>query len=203
MVVRRGVRMVWRVALVALVAVLAYLTWNLYGVWHAGRTDDAVAADAIVVLGAAQWDGKPSPVLKARLDHAADLYEQGVAPVIVVTGGNQPGDRVTQGFAAYQYLKDLGVPESSLRVEVDGTNTYEELSASANILRAEGLGDEVVLVSDPYHMQRALLIADEVGLTPHGSPADTETSVESTVRETAAVSLGRLLSFRRMANWLS
>lgn len=196
-------RIVVRVVAVALAALTVYLAVTFFQVWKASRTDEAVAADAIVVLGAAQWDGKPSPVLKQRLDHAVDLYEQGIAPVIVVTGGKQSGDRVTQGFAAYQYLKEQGVPESALRVEVDGTNTYEELSASANILAAEGLGDRVVLVSDPYHLRRSILIADEVGLEAHGSPADTGSSVGSLARETVAVAVGRIVSFRRLANWLS
>ena len=200
---RRGLRLAWRVALALLALVVLYVGVTAVQVLWTGRTDDAVPADAIVVLGAAQWDGKPSPVLKARLDHAVELYERNIAPVIVVTGGNQPGDRVTQGFAAYQYLKEQGVPEEALRVEVDGTNTYEELSASANILEVEGTGDTVVLVSDPYHLKRALLIASEVGLDPHGSPADTTTSVGAMARETAAVSLGRLISFRRLSNWFS
>ncbi len=179
---------------------LGYLGLNFAQVWYASGQDNAREADAIVVLGAAQYDGRPSPVLEARLNAALDLYQQGLAPVIVTTGSNQVGDRFTQGFAGFAYLRDLGVPESDLRVVVDGTNTFEELSATANVLREEQLGGEVILVSDPYHALRATRIAREVGLEPHFSPTDFDSSLSQLVRETAAVSVGRLIGFRRVSN---
>ncbi len=127
----------------ALVALLVLYVGVTFGqVWWASRQDDAAPASAIVVMGAAQWDGRPSPVLKARLDHAVELWEQGHADHIIVTGGKQVGDRVTQGFTGYDYLREQGVPEEVIRVEVEGTDSYEELSASAVILRNEGLAPE-------------------------------------------------------------
>ena len=190
-----------RGALVLAALAVAYVGLTFVQVWWASTQDDQDAADAIVVLGAAQWDGRPSPVLRARLDHAAELWEAGVAPVIVVTGGKQEGDRFTQGFTGYDYLTDLGVPDEALRVEVDGTDTFTELSASAAILAGDGLGDEVLLVTDPYHAFRAAAIAREVGLAPHVSPTGGATDLRALARETAAVSVGRVISFRRLSNW--
>lgn len=193
----------WAVRGALLLAALGvlYVAVTFGQVWWASTRDDAASADAIVVLGAAQWDGRPSPVLQERLDHAAELWGEGLAPVIVVTGGKQEGDRFTQGFTGYDYLTDLGVPDGALRVEVDGTDTFTELSASAVILANEDLGDEVLLVTDPYHAFRSAAIAREVGLTPHVSPTGGDADLRSLARETAAVSVGRLVSFRRLSNW--
>lgn len=192
-----------RAVLVAIALVglgVAYVGITFVQVWMASRDDQAREVDAIVVLGAAQYDGRPSPVLEARLATALSLYEQGFAPVIVTTGSNQVGDRFTEGFTGFTYLRDQGVPESDLRIVVDGTNTFEELSATANVLRDEDLGEEVLLVSDPYHALRAVEIAREVGLDAWFSPTELDSSVRQLVRETAGVSLGRLIGFRRVSN---
>ena len=177
-----------------------YVATTFVQVWWASRSDDARPVDAIVVLGAAQYDGRPSPVLEARLDAALRLYEEGLAPVIITTGSNQEGDRFTEGFTGFTYLRDQGVPEANLRIVVDGTNTFEELSATANVMRDEALGDEVLLVSDPYHSLRAVEIAREVGLDAWFSPTDLDSSFRQLARETAGVSLGRLVGFRRVSN---
>lgn len=169
-------------------------------VWFASRDDQARDVDAIVVLGAAQYDGVPSPVLQARLDRALELYREGHAEVIVTTGSNQAGDRFTQGFAGFTYLREFGVPEGDILVVTDGTNTYEELSATANALRAEGVGDEVLLVSDPYHALRAVEIAREVGLQAWFSPTELDSSLRQLLRETAGVGLGRVVGYRRVSN---
>lgn len=194
----------WIVGLVVLVGVMVavagtYLAVTGIQVWWASRQDDRSSAAAVVVMGAAQWNGVPSPVLARRLDHAAELYADGVAPVVIVTGGKQTGDRVTQGFAGYRYLRAKGVPEEAIRVEVDGADSYSELSAAAVILRGEGT--DVVIVTDPYHALRVEAIADEVGLRAHVSPTSTSGSPGQYLRETVAVGLGRLVSFRRLAAW--
>ena len=124
------------------------------------------------MLGAAQYDGRPSPQLAARLDHALDLWNDGIAPVVVVTGGNQPGDRFTEAEASANYLVDHGVPETAIMREDQGSTTYESLDAAAQQLSAAGL-DEVVLVTDPYHSLRSRLIAEEVGLDASLSPTPT------------------------------
>ncbi len=177
-----------------------YVLITFFQVLHASRQDQARPVDAIVVLGAAQYDGRPSPVLEARLSTALDLYRADYAPVIVTTGSKQEGDRFTEGFTGFTYLRDQGVPEADLRIVVDGTNTFEELSATANVLRSEGLGQRVLLVSDPYHALRAREIANEVGLQAWFSPTDLDSSFRQLVRETAAVAVGRVLGFRRVSN---
>lgn len=187
-------------AVVGLAAV-GYLAVTFIQVWLATDDADPGPADAIVVLGAAQWDGRPSPVFQRRLDHAADLWAQGTAPRIVVTGGKQAGDRVTQGFAAYGYLRERGVPDEALLVEVNGTDTYTELAASAGILSASGVGNRVLLVTDGYHALRTQLVAGEVGLDAGVSVAKAGADLPQLVRETAAVAFGRLVGFRRLSNW--
>lgn len=191
--------------LFALVGLLVlYLAVTFGQVWWASRQSPAadVSASAIVVMGAAQYNGQPSPVLKARLDHASDLYHQGAAPMIVVTGGKKPGDRITQGLTGFDYLRDQGIPESDIKVEVEGTNSYEELSAAALIIRQAGLDPEVVLVSDPYHSLRISQIAEQLGLTPHLSPDNTSSPLRSLARETGAVAVGRIVGYRRLSSLL-
>lgn len=189
-----------RIALAGVGVLVVYVGVTFVQVWLASRNDDAQKAAAIVVMGAAQWNGVPSPVLKGRLDHAVELYEQGIAPLIVVTGGKQAGDATTQGMSGYQYLREQGVPEEAIKVEVAGTNSFEELSASALILEQAGVGSDVVIVTDPYHALRAAEIAEEVGMRPHVSPTDASTSARQLARETVAVSLGRIIGYRRLAD---
>jgi uncharacterized SAM-binding protein YcdF (DUF218 family) len=167
----------------------------------ASGVDDRDTADAIVALGAAQYDGEPSPVLAGRLDHAERLWRAGVAPIIVTTGSNLPGDRFTEGYAGYEYLRFAGIPDDALLVITDGASTWEQLAATARQLRLRDL-DSVTLVSDPYHALRLTQIADEVGLEASVSSTDGSLSIRQLARETAAVSLGRILGYRRVDNWL-
>jgi len=132
------------------VVLVAYLGITAAQVWSAARSDGARPADAIVVLGAAQYNGRPSPVLAARLDHAVELYEAGLAPVIMVTGGGREGDLVTEGLAGYRYLLARGIPGSALLLENGGSNSWQSLAAAARFLLDQGRR-EVLLVSSPYH----------------------------------------------------
>ena len=187
----------------ALLAVLglgaAYLGLTFVQVWHASRQDHARKAGAIVVLGAAQYNGKASPVLKARLDHALDLYQRGLAPKIVVTGGRQEGDRYTEATTGYNYLRSRGVPDQAILKEVQGRTTYESIAATARFLRPEGV-DDVILVSGPATAARLAGIAGDVGLSAAISPSDGSPSLRSLLRETAAVSVGRIIGYRRLSN---
>ena len=124
-------------AVVALLVVVGvgYFAVSLYQVWSTGRTDQARPVDAIVVMGAAQYDGRPSPQLAARLDHVVELWPQGLAPLVVVTGGNRPGDRFTEAQASAAYLTDRGVPADAILLEDQGTNSYESLRGVAELLR--------------------------------------------------------------------
>lgn len=197
-------RRLLRLGLVAALVVVAYFGLTLVQVWRASRTDAARPAGAIVVLGAAQYSGKPSPVLQGRLDHAVDLYERGLAPLVAVTGGRRPGDRATEASAAAGYLIGAGVPESSLRLESSGENSWQSLAAASRFLMAEGV-EEVILVSSPYHALRTEHIAREVGLHGHASPArsDNADGVAGVVqmgREAVAVGVGRVIGYRRLVN---
>lgn len=187
----------WLVPVLAVAVVVAYVGGTFVQVWRASGHDGARDAQAIVVLGAAQYDGRPSPALAKRLDHALDLYQQGRAPMVVVTGGRQSGDRFTEATAGYNYLRRHGVPDGAIRKEVQGRTTYESLAAVARFLRTEDV-DDVVLVSGPAHSKRLAGIADAVGLHAAISPADGSPDLRSLLRETAAVSAGRLVGYRRL-----
>lgn len=190
-------RIVRGVGLLVLLAV-SYLAVTFLQVWRASSRDDMSRSDAIVVLGAAQYDGRPSPVLEARLGHALDLYEQGLAPRIVVTGGRQVGDTFTEATSGYNWLRDKGVPDEAILKEVDGHSTFESLQATARFLGARGF-DEVLLVSDGYHAMRVAGIAREVGLDPHVSTVNQDSSSITTLgRETVAVAVGRVIGYGRL-----
>jgi len=194
-----------RRVLIAALAVAAigilYVTVTFIQVLVRSGSDSRGPVDAIVVLGAAQYDGAPSPVLSGRLDHALELYREGVAALVVTTGSSQPGDRFTEGYAGYEYLLLAGVPDDSLIVITTGSSTWEQLAATSRQLRARGL-ESVVLVSDPYHSLRLEHIAGEVGLDASVSPTDAPVSIRQLARETAAVSIGRIIGYRRLDNWI-
>jgi uncharacterized SAM-binding protein YcdF (DUF218 family) len=199
---RRWRRRAVRIAGALVVLVLAYLSVTFIQVWRASSQDGAQPADAIVVLGAAQYDGRPSPVLAARLRRGLDLYRQGLAPLIVVTGGRQAGDTYTEATSGYNWLRDRGVPDAAILKEVQGTNTYESLAATARFLRDDEVM-EVVLVTDGYHALRVSGIAREVGLTPHVSGIEGDgPTIAQLSREAGAVSLGRIIGYRRLTNLL-
>lgn len=199
---RRALRIAIRVALVAVALVAIYLSVTFVQVWRAARHDGARPSDAIVVLGAAQYDGRPSPVLAARLDHALDLYGDGIAPVIVVTGGRQEGDRFTEATAAATYLHEHGVPDDAILRETTGRSSWESLAASARFLAERDL-TQVVLVSDPYHAARIDAIASEVGLDASVSPTRTSpikggAEWRRFASETVRVAAGRIFGFGRL-----
>ena len=197
------IRLAVKVTLALVALVVLYLVWTFVQVWLASRQDDARTAEAIVVLGAAQYNGEPSPILKARLDHAASLYHEGLADTVVVTGGKQPGDQFTEATASAQYLIAKGVPDEDILREVDGRSSWESLAAASEFLKERDIR-RVLLVSDPFHSYRIQAIASELGLEGHPSPTRTSpiTGASSTrhlLRETAAVAVGRIIGFRREA----
>ena len=146
---------------------LSFLIVLLYA-----RVDQRVEADAIVILGAAQYDGRPSPVLQARLDHGATLFRDGWAPLIVVTGGIVRGDRMSEATAGQRYLTSKGIPPDQVIVAAEGRSTTGSMDAVAERLAGEG-PTRVILVSDPFHMARLRLEARRVGLVAHTSPTAT------------------------------
>lgn len=194
-------RTVVRVAVALLAIVVMYGAVTFAQVWRATDGDEVASADAILVLGAAQYDGRPSPVLERRLAHALALWERGVAERIVVTGGRQSGDTFTEATASYNWLRDRGVPDEAILKEVDGRSTYESLAAAARFLKPAGM-DKVVLVSDGYHAKRAVGTAAEVGLDARVSTVETGRSPARTLlRETVAVGVGRIIGYGRLTRW--
>jgi uncharacterized SAM-binding protein YcdF (DUF218 family) len=199
----RALRLGVRAAVLVAVLALVYLGLTFVQVWQATNDDSQEPAQAIIVLGAAQYDGRPSPVREARLEHTQELYQAGVAPVVVVTGGNQAGDRYTEAGTSYAYLRGRGVPEDAILREEQGENTWEQLAAATRLLRQRDMRS-AVLVSDDYHAYRLDRIAHELGLQAQVSPIDPGLSargrVQAMARETAAVAVGRVIGFRRLVN---
>jgi vancomycin permeability regulator SanA len=163
-------------------------------VWREAHHDDASdldRADAIVVLGAAQYDGVPSPVFAGRLDHAALLFEQGRAGVVLVLGSNQPGDRTTEAEAGRDYLVGAGVPSSAVVAVPIGHTTFTSLQAAARTMREGGM-TSAFLVSDPWHNARIQRMAADLGIEGHASATWTsaarteETRMTGYARETFA-----------------
>jgi uncharacterized SAM-binding protein YcdF (DUF218 family) len=192
-----------RVVVVLAAIGLTYYVVTLYQVWSTGRRDEARPVDAIVVLGAAQYDGRPSPQLAARLDHVIALWPRGVAPIVVVTGGKQPEDRFTEAEASARYLVDHGVPEDALVFENAGRSTYESLEGVADELHARGLRT-VLLVTDPFHALRSRLTAEELGLDAYVSPTETSvvtggSSFTRHLQEAAGIAVGRIMGFGRLS----
>lgn len=199
---RRWVRRVTLVGLAVLLLLVAYYALTLFQVWRTGRTDQARPVDAIVVLGAAQYDGRPSPQLRARLDRAFELWEEGLAPMVVVTGGNLPGDRFTEAEASRRYLVGRGMPGDVIVGEYEGGSTWESLAAVAEIVQPQGV-HRVLLVSDPFHLLRVRLIAEEVGFEAYTSPARNSPvrgvqAFGKHLKEAAGIALGRIIGFERL-----
>lgn len=182
----------WLLA-IALLLCLVIPGFISFRVWSVARVDDRSPADAIVVLGAAQYNGIPTPVFQARLEHAALLFEEGVAPQVITVGGSQPGDLYTEAGSGRAYLTRLGVPPEAILAVETGTNTEGSLDAVAQTVRDQG-GQSVVLVSDPTHSYRSRMMARDAGLdawtspTRHGPAVWTrENQIMGIIRETGAV----------------
>jgi uncharacterized SAM-binding protein YcdF (DUF218 family) len=166
----------WRwaitIAVTGIVAVGLLIGSLLAAIYWQARTDESRPVDAIVVLGTAQYNGKPSPDLKARLDEALAAYNQGLAPYIVVTGGKQAGDAYTEAETGEIYLTDRGVPESAILMEETGRDSWQSMQGAAGVLQAHHL-KRVLLVSDGFHLFRLKLMARELGLTAYARAAST------------------------------
>lgn len=160
-------------ASVAALAVLV-LAWvaSMVAVDQAGQADHAQRADAIVVLGAAQYVGRPSPVLRARVDHAVALWKRGLAPTLILTGGTGAGDTVSEAAVARKYAMSKGVPDRAIVLEINGRTTSESVRAVARIME-DREQHSVILVSDPFHMLRLSILARRHGLEPYTSPTRT------------------------------
>ncbi|PSK91350.1 uncharacterized SAM-binding protein YcdF (DUF218 family) [Murinocardiopsis flavida] len=190
---RRRFKIRHAVALVVLLAVLTpFATWGW--VWYTARQDERVPTDAIVVLGASQYNGRPSPIFEARLQHAAELYEAGVAPAIVTVGGNLPGDNFTEGGTGREWLIQAGVPAERVVAVEKGNDTLQSFQAMEPVFADRGW-DSAVIVTDPWHALRSRVMAGDYGIeeattSPSRSgPAviERETQLWYITRETASL----------------
>lgn len=172
-----------RLGLAAIVGAIAVTAYTTYRIWDQGRRDDSRQADAIVVLGAAQYNGRPSPLFQARLDHAIGLFDAGISPILIVTGGKGlPGDVTSEAEVAQAYAVERGVPATAILVEDRGTNTLESLRSVGAMLRDRNL-QTAVFVSDRTHMLRVLRMARDQGVAAYGSPTTTSPTESSVVEQ--------------------
>lgn len=198
---RRGHRP-WVIALFVLVAIPVLLVGGfMAAIYVEARNDEARPVDAIVVMGAAQYNGRPSSVLEARLDHAVTLYNEGYAPLIIVSGGNMPGDVYTEAGVGEQYLLDRGVPQNAILMEDEGRDTWESMQGVADVADGRQI-ESLLIVSDGFHLFRSERMASAVGFDAYSSAAP-DSPIEPwsanefsyVIRETGAVIL-------QMPDWL-
>jgi uncharacterized SAM-binding protein YcdF (DUF218 family) len=195
-------RLAVKIALGLVLAVLLYFVVTGVQVWLTGRHDDARSAQAMVVMGAAQYDGVPSPDLAARLNEALLLFHQGFTHTIVVTGYKEPGDQFTEAEAGGAYLRAHGVPASHI-IEVGGSDSWQNLADAAPKLIARG-DTTVLIVTDPFHEDRSMAIASCLGLKPFPTPTRTSpitgwASVPYYAKEAVGVGLGRIIGFDNLS----
>ncbi|WP_184073895.1 ElyC/SanA/YdcF family protein [Nocardiopsis mwathae] len=189
---RRRVRIRWIVALLLVTALaLPPGTWGW--VWYTARQDERPQSDAIIVLGASQYNGRPSPIFEARLRHAADLYRDGVAPVIVTVGGNLPGDNFTEAGSGRDWLVQVGVPAEQVVAVDTGNDTLQSIEAVGRVFD-ERQWATAVIVTDPWHSLRSRQMAQDFGIDASTSPArsgpaviERRTQVWYITRETASL----------------
>jgi uncharacterized SAM-binding protein YcdF (DUF218 family) len=189
--------LVARVIAAAVLAVVLIVTSTALAIWWTARQDSRPGSDAIVVLGSAQYNGVPSSIFEARLEHAIALYEDGVAPVIVTVGGKADGDQFAEAEAGRDYLAGQGIPDDALLAVPEGADTLESIRAVSASFTDRGWSS-VVLVSDPWHAMRAERMAEDAGLDAESSPTrqgpavqTRNTQVRYILRETAAYLLYR------------
>jgi uncharacterized SAM-binding protein YcdF (DUF218 family) len=188
----------FRITLAAVLAVSLYIAGTFVSIRLVGKQTASTKADVIVVMGAAQYDGTPSPMLEARLAHALELYNAGYASRIAVTGGKQEGDRFTEAATSRRWLKDRGVPVENILGEATGRSTWESLQNLAPILQQQGM-QRVIVSTSAWHVQRSVLTMRELGFTviASGAPSTTPDAYRE-LKETIGVSIGRIIGFERL-----
>src|SRR5687768_490318 len=154
----------WLLLVIWLASLVGVLAWERY--------DQSRPAGAIVVLGAAQYVGRPSPVLRARLDHAVALWRRGLAPIMIVTGGTGTGDTTSEAAVGQRYVAQHGVADQAILLETERRTTRESMAGVSALMVTQGRRD-VLLVSDPFHMLRLTILARRHGLQPYASPTPT------------------------------
>lgn len=179
-------RVLARLIVIAAVVGVALAGYAAYRIWDQGNRDEQREADAIVVMGAAQYDGRPSPLFAARLDHAIDLFHAGIAPNLIVTGGKQEGDRTTEAASARSYAVSHKVPEDAILSEDHSRTTLQSIRGVAMLMQDRGLRT-AVFVSDPSHMLRVLRMASDEGIVAYGSPTRTSPLERDPIKRVDAI----------------
>lgn len=174
------------------VILIFYSTYLAWQVWSVAQRDESRAADVIVVFGAAEYRGRPSPVLKSRLDQALELYRRGLAPRIITTGGPGGDPHFTEGGVSRNYLVEQGIPSERIFVEKESSSTAETVLAVAEILNRHKWNTAIV-VSDGYHLFRIKQQFQTMGVTAYGSPR--ETRREMTVAERVTVTVKQVVGY--------
>lgn len=181
-----------------LIALVAFFAVTGVHIAHEGAQQQVHPADAIVVFGAAEYAGRPSPVLRARLDHAFDLFSQGIAPVVITTGGAASDPKFSEGGVGRDYLRRRGIPERDLIAETQGSDTAQSAKRVAVIMRANGL-HSCVAVSDAYHVFRIKRLLEHEGIgpvyvapRPDSRPRGTVQRIYAVMREASSYLLWKL-----------
>lgn len=189
-------RFLFKLTVIAIMVPAVYLAWTAATIWQTAKQDQRPQSDAIVVMGAAQYDGEPSRVFQARLDHARVLYEAGVAPLIVVLGGKQVGDRFTEAQAGAAYLEQ-DLPIDKVAGVKAGDTTLDSLKKFTSLASERNIR-KIVLVSDPFHLGRAREMAQdqgfEVAVSASAIPESEDRKRNWLIRETLTLTFYRITS---------
>ena len=200
---RLFIRSAFRIGMAAVLAVVGYVAIVTCSLIWSGSHDSGKSADAIVVMGAAQYDGVPSPLLEKRLTQALNLWRQKRAPLIAVTGGKQDADRFTEAAASRRWLTDRGVPTSAILAEESGRSTWQSLENLQPVLAESGV-QTVIAVSSNWHVERVRLTLKELGLYATVSPSRSGSwpseivTQGKTVKEIVGVAFGRIIGFEKL-----
>lgn len=197
-------RLAIKIVSLLLALIVLYFAFTFVQIWLTGRTHSTASAQAILVFGTTEDNGKPSQELRARLDEALAVYRAGRAPWIAVTGGNRPGDVYTEAGVSATYLEAHGVPKARILVG-GGVDTWQNVETVAPLLKARGLYN-VITVTDPFHEYRAMAIASSQGLSPIPSPVENSPTIKHSLwryylKETLEVGVGRLIGYGRLSSW--
>jgi uncharacterized SAM-binding protein YcdF (DUF218 family) len=188
------------IAIAVVIAMISYVAITFGTIWFAGNYDNGKSADAIVVMGAAQYDGQPSPLLEARLSIALNLWQDKRAPIIALTGGKRDGDRFTEAEAGRSWLIDAGVPSDAILMETIGQSTWQSVEALQPVLTQNAIA-RVLVVSSDWHVGRSAASFEDVGISVVGSASPKSRDgwdFYEWGRETIGVSVGRIIGFRQL-----
>ena len=198
------VRIAVRLAILLVLALLVYFAVTIVQVWLTSREYDPHPADAILVMGSAQYDGIPSPDLRARLEEALSLFRDGYAQLVVVTGSKEKGDQFTEAQAGARYLEANRVPSDDI-LEAGGDDSYENIADAAPLLRSHH-AVTILIATDAFHEYRSMAIASSMGFEPSPTPTQTSpitgwSSVPYFLKEAVGVSFGRVIGYDHL-EWL-